>query len=282
MKTTLLILILVLVASFLTDATYGTTTAQPEWDRLSFKWRVWNDHPLDSDTAISKGYSITSSCQSDTYFEGNRFTLNGNDFSTSPIYNYDGLLVGVQSAVKNPIRNGDPPYVLDGSLYTLTVYFVDPATVCHKQQNPNYDNANLLWDRVWLLNGKQSKKARMGPSAYVSFPINETDADSNGWVKGNCLPTMGSHYTFNSSKTQDCDTLFPMFIMYNSGVLTTFAFYTLDSPEDDSNNWETPGIKGFAQTYYESSLPTCISQIRSDAATRIMHTYLSSPWLDLC
>jgi len=251
------------------------------WDRLNVTFRVWTAIPMTSDDAEIAGYEPSAYCDDpDAYFFGNRYSLD-EDFSANPIYDSNGRLVGVQSAVYNPLRPG-APYVLEGELYTLTAYFVNPARICDAPEpGPDDSNVAVNWDRIWLQNGEFSKEKRMTEDAYVEFPLHQTDAAANLWVKGTCFPTMGHHYLFNASVTQDCDTLFPVFIMYNSGKLSTIAFYTLDSPLDTSSRWETPGVMGLAAAYDKATVPKCLLE-KPVLQTRIMHTYVSDPLKDLC
>ncbi|WAR22632.1 hypothetical protein MAR_016606, partial [Mya arenaria] len=62
------------------------------------------------------------------------------------------------------------------------------------------------------------------PSSTLQIPITIEQARSSEWTEGNCFNAMGTHFWYRTSVDMDCDDFFPMFLLYNGGVLDGFGW----------------------------------------------------------
>ncbi len=158
--------------------------------------------------------------------------------------------------------------------YTLSAYFVDPATVCSrvtaKQQ--------LTGDRLIFYSKKKQ----------LSVPIIETNLDKNNWFQGNCFQTMGRHYWRNelslassqiSIGDPDSDDFFPGFLLYNNKRLNGFGWAlnaNLTSPR-----YEHPTAPIFPLFF--NQVPKFLYDKTKTGVFSTLHIYLdNSPFLNFC
>jgi len=110
--------------------------------------------------------------------------------------------VSLQSYWERPRLSG----CSDGACYDLPVFFRDPSVACSaaRQELP-------LGDRLVVGGGRP-----------MSIPLTGSEAAQKGWVRGNCIPGMGTHYAFDVAapgrQTWNSSTLFPILPMYDKDV----------------------------------------------------------------
>jgi len=257
------------------------------WDRLDVTWAKFSGIPLTASDAAKDGWTLSGSCSDATSWSGNRYLLNG-DLSSGPIYDAGGHLAGYQFGIYETPPAGlqniwthqpstfsptSQPY------WTLTTYFVDPKTMCQAKapgaemvMRHAFDRLGAIGDRLVL---------QVGNGTLINMPLQESDAPKNGWVKGKCFISMGQHYWYNLSPSLPCEQFFPLFLIYNRGVLTTYGADTGmgNAQHQTSSRWEHPGgsvIKLFMST---DQAPPCIFTA-GELSTQ--HVFLTNPIFDLC
>jgi len=242
------------------------------WDRLSVTWGTFDNLPNSPKEAIQAGWTSYSACNnSNALWPGNMYIL-GSDLSVIIIYDQSGAIAGIQNGVQSaPTNPNIPPWqVVNSQTYglywTLTFYFVDPTTICKSNYKKNFKG---IGDRLVLQNGGNT-------SALISFPLVETDLPEI-WVSGQCFYTMGQHYWYNISNSLPCEHFYPVFLMYNGGILNAFG------PDLAGNvaspRWENPTGSELDWFFNPNTIPTCLY---SKTDLRTMHIYLTSAYFDFC
>jgi len=148
----------------------------------------------------------------------------------------------------------------------LTFYFVDPKNICNSRVVKRFQGTG---DRLVLQNGSNQ-------TDLIYFPLSEKDV-RKPWIDGRCFYTMGKHYWYNISSDMDCDYFFPVFLMYNKGVLNAFG-PDISAPIA-SPRWEHPSGSELDWFFNEDTVPQCLFN-RSDLST--IHIYLTSAYWDFC
>ncbi len=125
-------------------------------------------------------------------------------------------------------------YVSD-SVYDIAVMTRNTSMMC--SDNIDYDNP-VLGDQLSINN-------------QFSIPLTMSDAESNGWVMGNCISKMGIHHAYDllqpGGQTWNSSSLVPVLPMYSpetGGVnAVLFAFPHLEMIEI-FGEWEGPFTPG--------------------------------------
>ena len=158
---------------------------------------------------------------------------------------------------------------LDGQPYLCTtMFFREPSTIC----SAGSSSANATGDGLWLA------RAEGEPLALITDLQAPPAAP---WLKGKCFPTMGVHYwyalllctirsfarlcgrctlltrflayfcaccasnlsssRYNLSTSMDCTDIFPVFLLYNGGMLNAWGWVFASAPlESGGGRWENP------------------------------------------
>ncbi|GFO02762.1 hypothetical protein PoB_002926700 [Plakobranchus ocellatus] len=258
---------------------------EPLWNGLRVKWgRDATTHFLAQPRTITEaedaGYERIgpSTCGGTTAYNGLAYATD-NDPSLTLLYDVRGKIAGIQAGVLRslfdttgyPSQNIRPPFVLDGqenNRYVITAYFTDPSKICTEGRTDEQFDEEGTGDNLWIQIGED-------PSTLMAIPKQQADIQPP-WEMGGCVPTMGRHYWYNQTVDMDCDNFFPVFLMYNEGMLTGFgwAFVT----EIQSNFLEYPGF-GFLGAFM-ATVPSCL-QTRGILSS--MHIYMTDdPWNNYC
>jgi len=238
------------------------------WDRLQVTWGSFNTLPYTSAEAKNSGWTSISTCNDKANWPGNMF-IYGDDVSIVIIYDVNGNLAGIQFGVVIPPTTPNiPPWQqVNSSYWVLTFYIVDPTTICSSKHIRKFSGAG---DRLVLQNGNNINN-------LISFPLSESDI-SNPWVNGRCFYTMGKHYWYNISSTMDCNYFFPVFLMYNGGILNAFGPDIGTAPVT-SPRWEHPTGNELGWFFNDDTLPQCLYK-EADLST--MHVYFTSGYFNFC
>jgi len=133
-----------------------------------------------------------------------------------------------------------------------------------------------IGDRVVL------KRGNISPAQFMELPLGESDAPAAGWVKGKCFVSMGLHYWYELTPTMSCDEIFPLFIIYNDDVLTTFGAITgvgTAAQNQTSSRWEHPGGSELHLFLPDGGAPDCIFNA---GPLSTQHVFLTNPLFDFC
>lgn len=171
--------------------------------------------PLRTQDATSKGWkSMSSSCYPG---RGLPYSMSASGpTGTYPIilyFNPGGQLNGYSLRMYHPLSSANRPYwdapsslgncAGEAQCFDLVVMFRDASKTCLRTTF-----AETLGDRVVV-----------GSAKKVSLPLTGSAAQATGWVQGNCISSMGTHYNYDLSapgrQTWNSSTLFYVTPMYD-------------------------------------------------------------------
>ncbi|ESO95124.1 hypothetical protein LOTGIDRAFT_232212 [Lottia gigantea] len=252
-----------------------------KWNGLKVTWglnifskNVFSSLPRTVADAKSDGYQLLSQTCSGL-FEGYRYIKNG-DNAVILIFDTQGFIAGLQVGVKNGQANGypfpsqKPPFVTEGDYNYLTAYFVEPSTICKSGRSQSEFDTQGTGTGLYFQNSTNPLKD------LVKIPMKPDDLQNTKWVKGKCFPSMGLHYWYDLSEDLSCQSMFPVFLLYNGGDLNGFGWAM--TTDLDSKRYEHPTPDKFSA--FMTEVPTCLNTIGTIST---MHVYLTSkPLLNFC
>jgi len=207
-------------------------------DRLLRTFGVFKNQPLTPDDAEDQGFTaFTDGCTQFGvgYSKGDE---NGPTKGDSAIlyFTAGGQLSGFGSRMwGEPEENLVPDYwvPVDGAdgVYDLILQTRDSDFICSGDTDDN-----LLGDRV-SING------------IMDIPLVMDDAQTAGWVEGNCIPKMGVHHAFDlnapGDQTWNASSLVPVLPMYHpqTRAITAVLLASTDAQRiEPFGDWEGPFI----------------------------------------
>lgn len=227
-----------------------TATAGGLGDRLLRAYRVYDEMPLTVDAALSSGYVSAGACDPS---RGTPYTLSGDyDSKTSPsvlFYACSGQVSGVAVSVHG---GGMQQELIDRNLWEVvgedhhmvSVTFRS-GDLCSGACSPD-DGAPV--GRQLVVNHHLND-----PFVY-SLPLNESQAEGQGWVRGSCFDGMGNHYFKDfggefGEMSWIASKMLPVVVMYNlEGAIHSFFFTTTIKqqgaiPFVEANEWEPVALE---------------------------------------
>jgi len=196
------------------------------------------DQPLNTSQAEYNGWTQFGSC--DDQF-GNAYSLGGSYGPTpdnSPIlyFDGDGQVAGFGERIF-----GEPPLALISR-------FFRPV----EGQNNTYD-ISVMFRSGSLCSSGDGSSYVLGNQLSINnnFPIELTasDAANAGWLMGDCIPKMGTHYSYDlnapGSSTWNVSSLVPVMPMYNvdTGFVSALLFWMPGLQNiEPLGDWEGPFI----------------------------------------
>jgi len=242
-------------------------------DRLDVTWPKFSGLPVTTADSVKDGWSnLDSTCGE----FGIRQRLNG-DHGLTLMFNNQGHLAGVQASAADITNTNwehfpDIIEVVDG-LYTVSVYFEEPSTIC---SSGNGDKKSI-GDRL-LLRSLSGKVYNDLPIVEDNVPHGETDL----WDLGSCFVSMGTHYWGNISTTMDCTYFYPVGLMYTRGSLRTFLFAlgSIVGDSESSPRWEHPPQDKLNLFFRSDNFPTCLKD--DGMAFSTMHFFTYNPIWNNC
>lgn len=162
----------------------------------------------------------------------------------------------------------------EGTFWSITAYFTDPANICSKNiSSQPQSNANSLGDRIVIVSDRIS----------VNLPLNESDVNSSFWTRGKCFWTMGRHYWGDVSGQVNAETkvdnFLPFFLMYNNRKLNAFGW--VFNADLSSPRYEHPSVKMFK--YFTNEVPKEFLDPTMTGILSSMHIYFDkTPRLNFC
>lgn len=247
MKTIILFL---LANLYLTECL--TISSKSSWNDLKVTWgfnpfnsNYFSQLPQKESDAVRLGWTKDKDCSQN--FRGSRYLLKS-DKAILIIFDQSGQIAGIGTTIPKglpynfPSKNIQPYLVDEGDSFVSYLYFTEPSTICSK----SYFSPKTFGDKLIIV----------GDQKQISMPMSESEVDSF-WTKGKCFVSMGVHYwadvTGPGNYNTKADNFFPIFGLYNKGVLNGFGWvFTADL---DSNRYEHPP--------YAQTLPLMLFQVPS-------------------
>jgi len=259
-------------------------SSDPTWNDLRVTFGVnpfsqwdFDELPRNANGDLQSFALKDDQCTAGSLFVGKRYWYD-KDPAVLLIFDVNGYIAGIQSSapktVWTPAANMLGNYVLaDGDMYTETVYFVDPSTICNGGRTADQYASQGTGTDLYI---------QMGPDPLKDIfkvPINEADMKTTKWGYGKCFWGMGQHYWYNVTSDMSCANFVPYCLLYNNGKLNAFCF-SLNAPLT-SERYEHPTAtqaKGFLDP-----VPDCFKSDPTYATLSTMHVYLTSNYLaDRC
>ncbi|XP_060599048.1 uncharacterized protein LOC132752700 isoform X2 [Ruditapes philippinarum] len=261
---------------------------QSNWNGLKVTWGLdpfssFQSMPRTRAAALSSQWVSLNpgGCSDNPKFMGERFIKSG-DYGVILIFDVAGYIAGIQigwPANFNPNPNNYPfgpltnsPVVKDNGYHYVTAYFVDPSTICNGGRNACQFHTEGTGTGLWIQNGTN-------PVAHsITIPKTVADADASKWNKGACFVTMGFHYWYDMSKNMNCDNFYPVFLLYNGGVLNGFGWALAMDLKNYSTRIEHPPQSSYG--HFMTPPPDCLSTL---GTVTTLHVYLTdSPTANKC
>ncbi|KAK3730776.1 hypothetical protein RRG08_015692 [Elysia crispata] len=264
------------VESFLFD--------HPEWNDLRVTWGLnpltkFTKQPRTVDDAKDQGFTLvgSSTCDGSGVYNGFAYAKN-DDYSATLLYDINGYIAGIQLGITKqaakdsgyPSEKLQPPFNLVHDRYVITAYFVDPSKICTDGRSKQSFDVEGTGTNLWLQNGTT-------PTEAVRVPKHQSDLATTKWTEGKCFVTMGKHYWYNVQPDMECESFFPVFLLYNGGELNGFGWALF--ADLNSDKFEHPAVSVIGS--FMKKIPKCTSSIKTRLST--MHIYLTStPLLNMC
>ena len=247
------------------------------WNDLKVTWGI---NPFGSNNFVSlprteqearnKGWVKEKNC---SQVNGNRYILKG-DKAVLLIFSSSGLIAGIASQIPKGLPYNFPSNAQqqffddEGDYFTISAYFIDPATVC----KPTL--------------GKQSTGDRLvikSSHKEVNVPLTSSEVQ-NFWTLGQCFYTMGVHYWADVTgaplgEDTNADNFMPVFLMYNKGKLNGFGWAF--NAGLSSNRYEHPTSSVLGKFF--KSIPKFFDDKTKTGVLSTLHIYFdSTPQLNFC
>jgi len=205
-------------------------------DRLLRTFGVFKQQPLTVDDATSQGWAAFTDCNQFGigYAKGSGPTRGD---SAILYFTSGGQLSGFGSRMwGSPPESLVPDYWIpvedaDDNSYDLIIQTRDPSMVCS-----GATDSNLLGDRI-SVNG------------VLDIPLDMSDAQSAGWVEGNCIPKMGIHHAYDlntpGQNSWNASSLVPVLPMFNpaTGAISAVLLASSQAQHfEPVGDWEGPFI----------------------------------------
>jgi charged multivesicular body protein 7 len=272
-----------IVISLISILTIASST--PAWNDLRVTFGVnpfskWDFDELPRDThGDMQSFTLKDDqCTSGKgLFVGKRYWY-GSDPAVLLIFDINGYIAGIQTSVPKsdwqPAATMVNKFVIDeGDMYTETVYFVDPSTICKGGRTADQYASQGTGTDLYIQTGPDPLKD------IFQVPVNEADIKPTKWGHGKCFWGMGQHYWYNVSADMPCANFVPYCLLYNDGKLNAFCFSI--NAGLTSERYEHPTAttaKGFMDP-----VPDCFSSDPTYSKLSTMHVYLTSNYLgDRC
>jgi len=243
----------------------------PDWDAFSANAFSYTDLPMTEDAAIKDGWKlIKDACKESAQFVGRQYTKDESDKTRILLFDAGGKIAGMQMAFSNKLGTAvnlvGKVILDDGTNYFIAVYFTDPYQICEAgtKRRDNYVGENLYLQTTDKL---------------MLIPYHEKNVlNGTKWVKGKCFHGMGQHYWYGIKTDMDCNDFFPIFLLYNQGILNGFGFAT--GSDITSSNVEHPTKPLLGLFFKPETQPKCLD---NEPNLSTQHVYLqSSPRLNFC
>jgi len=157
-------------------------------------------------------------------------------------------------------------------LYSITIYFQDPANICTQ-------SGNLLKDSFG-----ESLLLKKSDGTTENLPLDPSDLTigAPNWVLATCFIGMGTHYWKNITRDMDCAYSYPVALMYTQGSLRTFLFnlVSLTGAQESSSRWEHPPKSALGNFFFDADEPQCL--LESTVGLSTMHFFVQNPIWNLC
>lgn len=265
MKTLIYISLLLVIIRMSAAVTPGEAKVAEGWNRLAVTWGKFTSLPITESGAKRENFKLIR--EEDC---GKRYIDSKGDIGTVPIYDHSGAIAGIELGSENT----PPPAVkkfwnerkYNGKVYySYEFYFIKPDTLCKRETR------NSIGDRLAY---------KLTDGTVVNVPLVQSLAPTIGLVEGKCFVSMGKHYWSGISRDMRCDTLEPLFAMYNRGKLNSFGIAIPEGKYESSERYEKPPQSTFGLFFLEETYPQCLKDQGRQIST--MHVFFTNAAFNFC
>ncbi|KAH3787370.1 uncharacterized protein LOC127842517 [Dreissena polymorpha] len=253
---------------------------QSHWDGLKVTWSInpltmFQGVPRTIPEATSHGWvkmDTGTTCQNGPFL-GERFWKDG-DLGVILLFDVHGYIAGIQAGIEknySPNPNHFPfpplvshPMVAHGTRFYITAYFVPTDKICSTGRTETEFRTQGTGSGLWIQNGTNPL------TDSRAIPMTIEAARVSRWTEGKCFATMGVHFWYNIHKDMSCENFYPMFLLYNGGVLNGFGWAFMMNIQS-SKRLEHPGQNVYAS--FMKEVPTCMNSM---GTITTLHIYLTS------
>ncbi|GFR58338.1 hypothetical protein ElyMa_001766200 [Elysia marginata] len=261
---------LVAISLSITVLTVLTACPPDELSEAFLRYGKWYRPPRTPREAKAIGYRrVNEICQMDTY-HGFLYVQRHNDKSRL-LFDHNDKLAGIQTAIPGnmfgfnslneslqmPSKEIIPPILLSQEhyssgvqMYTVTAYFKHPSLICSPYNQHAHPGKGL-----YIQMGYQVERQ------YEKIPLDASHLSSE-WKTGTCLHSMGRHYFKHLSRDMKCESLYPVYLMYNAeGQLGGFGWLFQGAPTESRRTpvrWLQLDPSLYPASFDTSMLPPCM------------------------
>jgi charged multivesicular body protein 7 len=246
-------------------------------------FRNFNSMPRTSEEAVEEGFSNISppnDCTNDGKYFGFRY-IQPNDPGMALMYDKNGIISGIQmnflkseAVTPTNLYNFDAVTMYQNTTinaqdyYTLTAYFVPPATICTTGRTKDQLFTEGTGTVLVLQNG-------LTPSTLINVPLDRTQATAEGWTKNQCFIGMGYHNFYKSEEfaATNCREIRPVFLLFTkSDELLGFGF--AGQGFASSPRFEHPGERAI-KAIIGDDVAQCLLDVSTSPQLSTMHIYFT-------
>jgi hypothetical protein len=227
----------------------------------------------------------TDGCQNGGKYNGNRYILEG-DSSMSILYDIQGTVAGIQMnlnqsslAVKgntyhfNNVAMYQPDNIEGLDVYTLTVYFVDPSTICSTGRSEAEMKAQGTGTGLYMQNGPT-------PADLINVPNTRGPAIAQNWTKNKCFVGMGYHNFYDSKNYGDCTEFRPAFLLFNdgsdTGALHGFGLAAIGKAYSAKARYEYPSSGAINLIVGKENVSQCLVDRADSIGVTTIHVFFTN------
>ncbi|CAG5115670.1 unnamed protein product [Candidula unifasciata] len=199
-----------------------------KWDGLRVQWNQNVTNPnyfvkfsRTEHQAVIRGFTKIGDCDLTAKWRGRRY-IQDSDYTVILLFDIKGYIAGIQTAIPTtstyPPLKLKPPFIDEGGRSVLTAYFTDPSKICTTGRTADEFAIEGTGSTLYI-------QDNIYPEASTRMPSSVDEARRTApWTISKCLNYMGLHYYHNITSELECDSLFPVGLLYHKGELLGFAW----------------------------------------------------------
>ena len=245
---------------------FGREILPPRWNAFSVGKKVFTDLPRTETDALAEGFIKVSEGEESPNFRGKQY-IKDNDAIIILLFDKNGFIAGLQAGIPKGLPNNypsneiQPPFVEDGELYKVTVYFIDPLLICKRGRSKEQFRLQGTGTDLFIQNGTNPEQD------LIEIAQNES---ATTWIKGKCKAMMGYHYFWNVSPDMPCENFLPVYLLYLEGNLKGFVWSFNAVLNSTTVPYERPKLDNIGTILDAKHVPICMKMIQRST----LHVFL--------
>jgi hypothetical protein len=231
--------------------------------------------------------STQNDCSNGGLFNGIQY-VRENDYSVALLFDKNGIIAGIQMLINQTVvrtNTNDLDYdaipmyqnaTYNGDLfYVLTVYLVQPSTICSEGRTEASLTEDGTGTGLWIQNGESADDVVEVPQ---DRPESEDEDENEGWTKNNCFPAMGFHnfYSIKQYENTNCTEMVPIFGLYNKDSKKLHGFGFITPGTIINPRFEQPPSAAIRLILGAGRTPQCVLDLQEREGVTSLHVYFIS------